>query len=220
MWPRYWTIGTPCECSTLAQVDLLESGDQGQRHRLQFVVAGPEDQERGHLLAERHAPFLGLGRRLLGDRHRAGRRRDTVRIEDHDHAAVAENGVAREHRDVAQDRRHRLDHDFLGVEHPVDDDAEAVGADLADDDELLLVHQIMALAFRLVVEMQDLAQNHQRQQAVTQAQDRCLVDHLDRAFGICRGPDQFEHADLRNGEALAAAFDDQGRKRWPGSAGS
>ncbi len=37
--------------------------------------------------------------------------------------------------DVAQDRRHRLHDDFLGVEHAVDHDAEAVGADLGDDDE-------------------------------------------------------------------------------------
>ena len=32
-------------------------------------------------------------------------------------------------------RRHRLDHDFLGVEHAVDDDAESLAADLRDDDE-------------------------------------------------------------------------------------
>ncbi len=62
------------------------------------------------------------------------RARDAVRIEDHDHRAVAQDGVAAEHRDVAQDRRHRLDHDFLGVEHPVDDDAQHVGADLGHDD--------------------------------------------------------------------------------------
>ena len=38
-------------------------------------------------------------------------------------------------RDVPQLRRHRLDHDLLGVEHAVDDDAEDLAADLGDDDE-------------------------------------------------------------------------------------
>ena len=35
---------------------------------------------------------------------------------------------------MAQDRRHRLDHDFFRVKHPIDDDAQQVGADLRDDD--------------------------------------------------------------------------------------
>ena len=52
---------------------------------------------------------------------------DAVGIEDHDDRAIAQNGVAGEHVEVAQHRRHRLDHDLLGVEHAVDDDAELVG---------------------------------------------------------------------------------------------
>ncbi len=60
---------------------------------------------------------------------------DAVGIEDHDDAAVAKNGIAREHRNVAQDRSDRLDDDFLGVEDAIDDDAKAVGADLGNDDE-------------------------------------------------------------------------------------
>ena len=65
----------------------------------------------------------------------AGSAGKAVGIQDHDHAAVTQDGVADIEAGAAQDRRHRLDHDFLGVEHPVDDDAESAGADLGDDDE-------------------------------------------------------------------------------------
>ena len=76
----------------------------------------------------------------------AGGAGDAVRIEDHDHRAVAQDGVAAEHRDVAQDRRHRLDHDLLGVEHAVDDDAKHVGADLGDHDVGAGIGPLPALA--------------------------------------------------------------------------
>ena len=41
-------------------------------------------------------------------------------------------------RDVAQLARHRLHHDFLGVKHAVDDDAESLAADLGHDDKAAL----------------------------------------------------------------------------------
>ena len=41
-------------------------------------------------------------------------------------------------RDVAQLGRHRLHHDFLGVEHGVDHDAEGLAADLCHHDEALV----------------------------------------------------------------------------------
>jgi hypothetical protein len=78
----------------------------------------------------------GIGRGGIADGQFARRRGgDAVGVQDHDDAAVAQDRVAREHLDMAQDRSHRLDDDFLGVEHAVDDDAEGVGADLSDDDK-------------------------------------------------------------------------------------
>ena len=46
-------------------------------------------------------------------------------------------------------RRHRLDDDFLGVEHAVDHDAEGLAADLRHDDEAVL-----RLAAGAVVDLQ------------------------------------------------------------------
>ena len=121
--------------------------------------------------------------------HFPGRLGNAVGVQDHDHAAVAEDCVAGIEGNVAQDRRHRLDHDFLGIEHPVDDDAEGVGADLGDDDEHFFVvgdrfrHQgvggfgrrvlVLAAAVALVglgriLKAQQLAQRNQRQQPVAQ----------------------------------------------------
>ena len=189
----------------LVELDLLEPRHQGQRHRLRAVVAGAEEQQAGALAA-----FVGAGcRRLLLDPfldpQLAARGGDAVGIEDHDHAAVAEDGIAREHRDVAQDRRDRLDDDFFGVEDAVDDDAEAVGADLRHDDEGLVGFR------RRLPEMQQLLQRDQREETVAQAQHRGVVEALDLVLGILRGAHQLDDADLRDRETLGGAFDDERR---------
>ena len=64
-------------------------------------------------------------------------------------------------------RRHRLDDDFLGVEHAVDHDAEGLAADLRDDDEAVL-----RIAARRRRQLQQLLQMDQRQQLVAQPQHR------------------------------------------------
>ena len=121
-----------------AGVDLLEPRDQRQRHRLGLRASRrgtPEARSACSAWRSRARPRRSSRpplRRLDGA---AERLRDAVRIDDHDHRAVAENGVAGKHRDVAKLARHRLDHDFLGVEHAVDHDAEGLAADLGDDDE-------------------------------------------------------------------------------------
>ena len=49
--------------------------------------------------------------------------------------------------------RHRLDHDFFGMEHGVDHDAEGLAADLGDDDEAVLdvaVGSLRAILSRLL----------------------------------------------------------------------
>ncbi len=80
-----------------AAIDLFEPGDQRERHGLRPLRAGAEYQQRnrifaGDLLALLRFGGLGLG----GLRGAAERLGDAVRIEDHDHRAVAENGGAGE----------------------------------------------------------------------------------------------------------------------------
>ena len=189
----------------LAGVDFLEPGDQRQRHRLGLGRAGAEHQQRRRLLAGLLDAIL---RRLddhLRGNGRTDRLRDTVRIDDHDHRAIAEDGVAGEHRDVTQLGRHRLDDDFLGVKDAVDDDAESLAADLSDDDEA-------ALDFPVGVGIgpQQPAQARQRQQLVAQPQHRRVLDALDAMIPALARAHQFDDRQLRNGEPLAARFHDQG----------
>ena len=68
---------------------------------------------------------------------------------------------------MAQLGRHRLDDDFLGVEHAVDHDAEGLAADLGHDDEAVL-----RIGGGAVVDLEQLLQVHQRQQLVAQPQHR------------------------------------------------
>ena len=146
-------------------------------------------------------------------RHPVGRRAggaerfgNAVGVDDHDHRAIAQNGVAGEHVDVPQLGRHRLDHDFFGVEHAVDHDAKGLAADLRHHDEAVL-----GIGRRAVVDLQQLLQMHQRQQLVAQAQDRGVLDALDAVFGVGAGPHQLDHGQLRDRKAVAGGFHDQGR---------
>src|ERR1700730_1725887 len=139
--------------------DFLQPGDQPERHSLGLVGAGAEHQKRGQLFGGAGAH----GRVLFGDsmRSRAGsaeRLGDAVGIDDHDHGAVAQDGIAGEHVDVAQFCGHRLDHDFLGVEHAVDHNAEGLAADLGHHDKA-----VFRIGRGAVVELEQLLQVHQRQ---------------------------------------------------------
>ena len=186
-------------------VHLLEASHQRKRHGFEFGGAGPEHQQR-------HRLGVGLGRfgidRRLRDLRRADpdRLRDAVRVDDHDHRPVAQDGIAGEHRDAAQLGRHRLDHDFFGVEHGVHHDPERLAADLNDDDEALF-----RLASRGTGNCQQLVEARQRQQFVAQAEHRRVPDALDPVLGIVLGADQLDHAKLRNREAVAARLHDQRR---------
>jgi hypothetical protein len=121
----------------LSAIDFLEPRDERERNRLRLRGPGAEHQHGDGLVQAGVALRFGF---LFGAgyRGRADRLGDSVRIDDHDHRAVAQNGIAREHRDVAQLGRHRLDHDFLGVEHAVDHDAEGLISDLRHNDEAVL----------------------------------------------------------------------------------
>ena len=190
----------------LVDGDLLQPRDEPERHRLGLIGAGAEHQQRGHLLggAGAHGGVL-VGDLVAGRACGAERLGDAVGIDDHDHGAVAQNGVAGEHVDVAQFGRHRLDHDLLGVEHAVDHDAEGLVADLGDHDKAVL-----GIGGGAVVDLQQLLQMHQRQQLVAQPQDRGVLDALDAVLGVGAGAHQFDHRELGNGKAVAGGFDDQG----------
>ncbi|OIQ66924.1 hypothetical protein GALL_515020 [mine drainage metagenome] len=125
----------------------------------------------------------------MGGRARSAERLgNAVGIDDHDDSAIAQNGVAGEHVDVTQLGRHRLDHDFLGVEHAVDHDAEGLTTDLGDDDEA-----VFRVGGGAVVDLEQFLQVHQRQQLVAQPQYRGVLDPLDAVFGIGARPHQFDH---------------------------
>ena len=112
---------------------------------------------------------------MTGGAHRAECCRDPVRIEDHDHRAVAEDGVAGEGLDMPQLGRHRLHHDFLGVEHAVDHDAEGFWLPTC----VTTTKPLSVSCVGGVAEPQQLAQIDQRQQLVAQPQDRRVLDALD-----------------------------------------
>src|SRR6185312_15733027 len=100
-------------------VDFFKSRDERERDRLWLYRSGPEDKQRRARPGRRRR--LGLGSLRCGQLRshiRAERLRDAVRVDDHDHGAVAENGVPGEHRDMAQFARHRLHDDFFGVCFP------------------------------------------------------------------------------------------------------
>ena len=103
---------------------------------------------------------------------------------------------------MAQLARHRLDHDFLGVEHAVDDDAEGLAADLGD-------HDVAGSGVAAVVDAEQFGQPRQRHQLVAQAQHRRAVDAFDAVVAAAARAHQFDHRHLRDGEAVAAGLDDQ-----------
>src|SRR5690606_38828350 len=120
----------------LADVDFLEARNQRQRHRLELRTAGAEHEHGHRLIGGEARIFFRINRIEHTRRHvRADRMGDAVWIDDHDDRTIAENGGAREHRDVAQACGHRLYDDLLGVEHTVHDDAEHLSADLRHDDK-------------------------------------------------------------------------------------
>src|SRR6185503_8762439 len=123
---------------------------------------------------------------------------------DHDDSAIAQDGVAREHVDVTEFRRHRLHDDFFRMEDAVDDDTEPLAADLRHHDEAVL-----GIGGGAVVDLQELLQMDQRQQLVAQTQHRRVLDALDAVLRVGAGTDQLDHRELRDREAVTGGFDDQ-----------
>ena len=105
----------------------LEPGDQRQWQRLLGAGSGTDQQQVAATVALGSGVVRGPPTGL-GGRTQAAGAGDAERIEDHDDRSVAQDGVAAEQRDAAYDRRHRLDHDLLGVEDMLDDQAQALAA--------------------------------------------------------------------------------------------
>ena len=215
-----------CGGFDLFAVDIFQAGDEAEWHRLGRLVAGAE-QQHGHAIIGSCAlggvtggqgPPAATAFHPAANAAGAG---DAVRVQDHDHRAIPQDGVAGEHGDVAQDGCHRLDDDFLGIEDAVHDDAQGGAADLGDDD----VDRILRRIGRGRGQAQQVGQADQRQQLVPQAQHRCVVDAFHHRLGALAidaavlrgaGAHQFDDADLRHGEAFATGFDDQGRHNGQG----
>src|ERR1700761_2125268 len=152
--------------------DFFQPRHQTQRHRFRLAGAGAEHQKRSQLLGAAGAVGCVLvGNFMTGAAGGAQRLGNAVGVDDHDDGAVAQNGVTGEHVDVTQLGRHRLDHDFLGVEHAIDHDAESLAADLRHDDEA-----VFRIGRGTVVDPKQLLQMHQRQQLVAQTQYRGVLD--------------------------------------------
>src|SRR5271170_49747 len=155
-----------------AAIDLFQTRDQGEQNRFGLLRAGAEYKQRRQvlvagILAVVEPDFVGLRDR----RDAAELRRDSVRVDDHDYRPVAEYGGAGENRDVPQLRRHRLDHDLLGMEYAVDDHAEDLATHLGDDDE--------AFVAVVVTDAQNFLELDERQQLVAQPQHRRVLDPFD-----------------------------------------
>ena len=131
---------------------------------------------------------------------------EALEVQDHDHPTVAEDRVAGIDAGGAQHRRQRLDHDLLGIEHLVDDEADAARADPGQD------HVGGPGRVRRVAgQPQEAGQGQQREEAVAQPEHRRVADTLDRMLGPGSGPHQLNHVELADAEALAAGADDQHR---------
>ena len=148
---------------------------------------------------------------MAGNLVDAGGARGALGVQDQDDRPVAEDGRARIEVEVAQHPRHRLDHDLLDIEDPVDDDAEGAGPEMGDDDAGFVGRLALGLGRSLVLQLEQALQGHQRQKALAQPQDGGVLDLFDAAARGAAGADQFDDRRLGQGEALAARLDDQGR---------
>ncbi|OIQ82959.1 hypothetical protein GALL_352550 [mine drainage metagenome] len=146
---------------------------------------------------------------------------DRLDVEDQCDTTVTEQrraGVDPERLDPGRDR---LDHDLLGVQHPVDQQPEPLLVGLQDRD-----HAAARVARTQGGDLvgrhpEHLAEGDQREQLTAQAVDRSTPDVLDRRrrlLGV--ESDELEQVDLRHGEQLAEVLDrerrhDRERQRDP-----
>src|SRR4029079_8977912 len=159
-------------------IDLLEPGHQRQRNRLWMWRSGAE-QKHGFEQAVVGGPLgVGFHKQALRPRtrHFLG---DPVRIDNQDHRTVAQNRIAAKHRYMPQHSRHGLYDDLFGVKHGIDDDTEAMVADLRNNDEAVLdfIHRAFA-------DLQKRVEMDQRQQLVAQPQHGGVLDPLDAMFAV------------------------------------
>src|SRR5262249_21435372 len=188
------------------RIDLLKSRNKRQWDSLRLRRAGAEYQQRSAgLIGCLVVAVMRLGSDQLRNHRVAERLCNTVRINDHDHRSVAKDGVAGEHCDVAQLARHRLDHDFLGVEDTVNDDPERLASHLRDDDKAAVD------IGSILVEAKQVAQADKRQQLVAQTQNPSVLDAFDAMLAAAAHAHQLYYRKLWNSEAVTACLNDQYR---------
>src|SRR5262249_36292061 len=147
-----------------------------------------------------------LARRRLSVRDRSDRMDEPVGIKNENDRSVAQNRIAREHCDMPQPTYHRLDYDFLGIEHRIHDDAEALSADLHHDDEAVIGSPTFARS-----EFENSFQIDQRQQLVAQPQHGGILDVLDGWLAMTAHAYELDDDKLRDGKAFARGSNDQSR---------
>ncbi len=139
--------------------------------------------------------------------HLAGRLGDAVGIEDHDHAAVAQDGVAREHR-----MWRRIGATGFTTISSVSNTRstmmpKVLGADLGHDDEGVVLVASPSPSVSSSLSRSETSGSSRSRRRRTGAP----LMLLDLQLAVRRRAHQLDHADLRDREALARAFDDQGR---------
>ena len=106
---------------------------------------------------------------------------------------------------MGERRAERLDHDLLHVGDVIDENGEGMRAEAHDHGELR-----RSLGF--MRQLERVAQVDQRDDLVTQPQHHGALDALDAVGAALAEADRLDHRLLRQGEALVAGLDDEGRR--------
>src|SRR3954463_6181970 len=159
--------------------DPAPAADGGQQHPLTLAGRGGGDRTDPALL-----PLGGLGTQRA-----AGQRLD---VEDQRDRAVTEHGGSGVEPDRLELAAHGLDHDLLGVDDPVHDQAEPASLGAEHGDDHVAVVPVGGQA-------EHVREAHQREQLTAQPVDRRAADVLDRRGGLLgvQG-DELLQADLRD----------------------
>ena len=134
----------------------------------------------------------------------AGGVRQAVGIQDHDDAAVAQDGVA-----GIEGVPRRIGATGLTTISSVSKTRSTTMPKVLAPTWATITKRSVGRAFGC--KAQRAAQRHQRQQPVAQAQHRRCVDGFDARFRAVGNADQLDDIELRNGEALPRRFHDQRR---------
>ena len=145
-------------------LEFLEARDERQWDGFRLGTAGTDQQQALSVLHLGDGGGAGVVMRFVFHaRHDFSGK--AIGIEDHDHGTVAQDGRAGIGANAPQGVGERLDDDFLGIEHIVDDQADIAPASIQHDDEAGI--DLGSIAAR--ADAEDFLQVNQRHKPVTQA---------------------------------------------------